>query len=257
VASGRGAKVGIVLVVLLMILGGVLFVVDRIAVNAAEDQIAKETKKELVSRQIETASDPTVAIDGFPFLTQVLDGKYKKITIAIERPLISGVQLDNLQIVATTVHAEARAVLNGTGTIVADQVSGTATIGWEAVRGLLEYAGVPTAIDPAKVELKVNNNEIQLRVPLSVNGVNFAVTAKGTLAVDSGKVRVKLTEVGSDAGSAPQVVQNLIKQYQDRLSVTIRIPAMPYRMVVNKVESSADGLLIIATAANVELAAAG
>jgi hypothetical protein len=246
-----------VLVVLLMILGGVLFVVDRIAVNAAEDQIAQETKKELVSRQIETASDPKVAIDGFPFLTQVLDGKYKKITIAIERPLISGVQLDNLQIVATTVHAEARAVLNGTGTVVADQVSGTATIGWDAVRGLLEYAGVPTGIDPSKVELKVNNNDIQLRVPLSVNGVNFAVTAKGTLAVDSGKVRVKLTEVGSDAGAAPQIVQNLIKQYQDRLSVTIRIPAMPYRMVVNKVESSAAGLLIIATAANVELAAAG
>lgn len=254
-AARRGAKVGIVLVVLLMILGGVLFVVDRVAVHAAEDQIAQETKKELVARQVETASDPKVTIAGFPFLTQVIDGRYQSISIAFDRPKINGVQLSGLQLVASTVRADARAVLDGTGDVVADEVTGTATMSWDAVRPLLEFAGVPSTIDPSKVELKVHNDQVQVRVPLSYNGLNFGVIARGNLAIDRGKLRLRLSEVASDAGAAPQIIQNLIKQYQNQLQVTIRVPAMPYKLVVNKVESSDAGLLMIATATNVQLAA--
>jgi hypothetical protein len=253
VAAGRGSKVGITLIVLVLILGGVLVIADRVAVNMAEAQIATQTKKELVARQIDTPNNPKVSIAGFPFLTQVLAGKYQKITIAIDHPKINGAQLDTLQLVASPVRADARAVLNGTGQVVADQVTGTATLGWDAVRPLLQLAGMPPGVDPSKVELNVNNDQIQLRVPVSYGGANFAVTAKGSLAVEAGKVRLKLDQVGSDAGAAPQVVQNIIKQYQDRLSVTIRVPAMPYKLVVNKVQTSSTGLLVIATATGVKL----
>lgn len=252
----RGSKVGIVLLVLLLILGGALVVADRVAAGAAEDQIAKQAKKELVARQITTDGDPKVSIAGFPFLWQVIDGKYKKITIDIARPKINNVQLEDLQIVAVTVRADAQAVLKGTGDVVADQVSGTASITWDSVRPLLSLAGVPSGVDPSKVELNVVDNKIQLKVPLSVNGYNFKLIANGTLVVDTGKVIVKLDDVSSDVGSVPQVVQNLIKQYQDRLSVTVRIPAMPYKLVVNKVQSTATGLMMIATASDVKLAGA-
>jgi hypothetical protein len=248
--------VGIVLLVLLLILGGALVVADRVAAGAAEDQIAQQAKKELVAREITTSGDPKVSIAGFPFLWQVIDGKYKKITIDIARPKINNVQLENLQIVASTVRADAQAVLNGTGDVVADQVSGTASITWASVRPLLQLAGLPSGVDPAKAELTVTNNKVQVKVPLSINGYNFKLIANGTLVVDTGKVLVKLDSVGSDVGSVPQVVQNLIKQYQDRLSVTVRIPAMPYKLVVNKVQSSDTGLVMIATAENVKLAGA-
>ena len=247
---------GIVLLVLLLILGGALVVADRVAAGAAEDQIAQQAKKELVAREITTSGDPKVSIAGFPFLWQVIDGKYKKITIDIARPKINNVQLENLQIVASTVRADAQAVLNGTGDVVADQVSGTASITWASVRPLLQLAGLPSGVDPAKAELTVVNNKVQVKVPLSINGYNFKLIANGTIVVDTGKVLVKLDSVGSDVGSVPQIVQNLIKQYQDRLSVTVRIPAMPYKLVVNKVESSDTGLVMIATADNVKLAGA-
>jgi hypothetical protein len=254
VARRRGAKAAIVLLVLLLILGVALVIADRVAAGAAEDQIAAQAKKELVAREVTTASDPKVDIAGFPFLWQVIDGKYEKITIDIERPKINNVQLENLRIVASTVRAEAQAVLNGTGDVVADQISGTASITWDSVRPLLQLAGVPSGIDPSKLDLQVVDNKIQLKVPLTVNGFSLTLTAKGTLVVDAGKVIVRLDEVDSDVGSVPQLVQNLIKQYQDRLSVTVRIPAMPYKLVVNKVETSSSGVTMIATAANVKLA---
>jgi hypothetical protein len=252
----RGGKVGIGLLVLLLIVLGVLVVVDRVAANAAEGQIAQQARKELTARQISTPTDPKVSIGGFPFLTQVLGGKYEKITIEIAQPKINNVQLDKLDVVATTVRADAQAVMKGTGDVVADKITGTATINWENVRPLLQLAGLPEGIDPSKVELKVANNQIQLRVPLTINGANFAVTAKGTLVVESGAVQVRLDEVGSDAGTAPPLVQNLIKQYQKQLTVRIKIPEMPFKLVINKVESSDAGLLMIASAANVKLGGA-
>jgi len=254
VARRRGSKAGIVLLVMLIVLVGVLFVADRIAANVAEDQIAQQAKKELAAREITETGDPKVSIAGFPFLTQVLDGKYKKITITFNRPKVNNVQLNDLKLVASTVRADAHAVLNGTGDVVADQVSGTATMTWEAVKPLLQLAGLPKGVDPAQADLKIVNNQATLTIPMSYSGFNFHLTAKGNLAVESGVVRVKLTEVTSDLGQTPPVVQSLIKQYQNQLTATIKIPAFPYKLVVNKVETSDAGLLAVATASNVKLA---
>src|SRR4029078_10968739 len=110
-----------------------------------------------------------------------------------------------------------RRVLNGTGEVVADKITGTATISWANVRPLLQLAGLPKGIDPSKAQLKVVNNQIQLRVPFSIGGQNFALTAKGTLIVNLGEVQIRLDEVGTDAGSAPPLAQDLIRQCPEQL----------------------------------------
>lgn len=252
-ALRRGSKVGIGLLVLLLVVLGVLVIVDRVAAGEAEAQIAKQTHKELTARDISTPSDPKVSIGGFPFLTQVLAGTYEKITIGIAQPKVNNVQLSSLDVVATTVRADAQSVLNGTGDVVADKITGTAAITWANVRPLLQLAGLPNGVDPSKVDLKVVNNQIQLRVPFTISGSTFALIAKGTLVVESGAVQVRLDEVGSDAGSAPAFVQNLIKRYQKQLTVRIKIPQMPFKLVVERVQSSAAGLTMIASGANVKL----
>jgi hypothetical protein len=251
--ASRGARISIVFVVLLMVLGGALFVVDRVAANAAEDRIAAEVKKELVARKVNSATDPEVRLGGFPFLTQVIDGRYEKITIDIDRPEIDLVKLTSLRVVATNVRADAGSLLRGTGDVVADRVTGTATMTWEQVRPLLELANLPSAVDPSAVDLKVLNNQVELRVPLAVQGFRTTIIAKGQVAIDAGKVRLRLTDVTTDTGNLPSVVQNLIRQYQQRLTVTIRVPALPYSLAVNKVESSDTGLLMTASADKVSL----
>jgi hypothetical protein len=253
----RGTKIWIGLLVLLLILGGGLFVADRVAANAAENQIAAQAKKEMVARNITAAADPEVHIGGFPFLTQVLNGVYERITITFDRPDINGVKLNSLELVASTVRADAAAVMRGTGDVVADKVTGTATMSWETVRAQVQLAGLPSGIDVSKVEVKVVDNKVQIRVPVSVPGVNFALRATGIMTVEAGKVHLQLTSVSSDLGDPPPIVQNFVKRYQDQLKATVNVPALPYKLVVNKIETSDAGVLMIATADKVTLASSG
>jgi hypothetical protein len=236
-----------------MVFGGVLFVVDRVAANAAEDRIAAEVKKELVARKVNSATDPEVRLSGFPFLTQVIGGRYERITIDIDRPEIDLVKLTTLRVVATDIRADARSLLRGAGDVIADRVTGTASMTWEQVRPLLELANLPTAVDPSVVDLKVLNNQIELRVPLAVSGFRTTIIAKGQVTIEAGRVRLRLTDVATDTGNLPAAAQNLIRQYQQRLTVTIRVPALPYSMVVNRVESSDTGLQMTASADKVSL----
>src|SRR2546430_5374974 len=140
-AASRGRKIWIVLLILVVVLGGLFVASDRIAAYAAERTIASQTKKELVARDITSPSDPTVAVGGFPFLTQVARGRYDKITIHVDHPTSQGVTLDALDITAKGVNASTDALMNGTGQITADDVSGTTSLGWDGVNKLMKTSG--------------------------------------------------------------------------------------------------------------------
>lgn len=256
--AGRGRKLGIGFVVLLVLLVGGLVVADRLAASAAAKQLAQQARNELVARQITSASGPTATIGGFPFLTQVLGGVYQKITIKVDQPEANGVKLRDITVVATSVHADAQAVLKGTGTITADKVIGTTNLDWDAVRSLIQLAKLPN-IDPKAIQLSVVNNQVEVRLPLSLSATQpVTLKATGTLQVAGGKVRIQLGGLTTEGASLPPlvdaVVRNYIKQNGDNLVATINVPAMPYELVIDKVETSEAGVLVKASAENVRLA---
>jgi hypothetical protein len=256
VATRRGAKIGIVLVVLAIILVGVLAVVDRIAAGAAEDRIVQETRTQLASNEVKYEGEPQVSITGFPFLTQVIGGEYEKITISLTKPQVNNVKLDTLTVEARAVKADAQDLLNGKGDVVAGVVAGNATMSWDNVRPLLVVAGLPSSIDPSLVGLRVVDNKIELRVPLAFQGIKVTLIAKGSMVVETGKVRLKLESVTTDQGNLPPQVNNLIKQYQNRLQISVNMPGLPYNLVVNSVQTTTTGLQVSASAADVKLTGA-
>jgi hypothetical protein len=250
---GRGGKVGITLLVILLVLVGALVAIDRIAVGAAEDRIAEQAAKEMVARDIVTSGDPRASIAGFPFLTQVAAGRYQKITIDVGQLETNGVRLDSLSLTARTVHADTRAVMNGTGEVTADRVTGTATMGWDAVREALEVANLP-GIDPSTVQVSVVNNQVEVLVPLPVSGAQATADAKGTVQLENGEIRVRITDFTVQGADVPPAVQYLADQIRDQLSVTLPVPAMPYQLTIDRVETTAAGVMITASADNVQLA---
>jgi hypothetical protein len=255
--AGRGRKLGIGFVVLVVLLLGGLVVADRLAAQAAAKQVAQQAQKELVARQIK-ADSPTATISGFPFLTQVLGGVYQKITIKVDQPEANGVKLRDITVVATSVHADAQAVLKGVGTVTADKVAGTANLDWDAVRGLIQLAKLPN-IDPKAIKLSVVNNQVEVRLPLNLPGDQpVTLKATGALQVADGKVRIKLggltTEGARLSPLLETLVRNYIQQHGDSLVATINVPAMPYQLVIDKVETSDAGVLVKASADNVRLA---
>jgi len=68
-----------ILLVVVVILGGLFVIVDRVAVNFAEGEAADRLKS---SENL--ASTPDVSIKGFPFLTQVASGSLDEVEVGIQ-----------------------------------------------------------------------------------------------------------------------------------------------------------------------------
>jgi hypothetical protein len=243
-----------VLLVVLALLAGLFVAADRLAAYAAERTIATQAKKELAAREIITPTEPTVGVDGFPFLTQVARGRYDKITIHLDQPSSQGVSLDLLDVTATGVNAPTSAIVNGTGTITADDINGVAVLNWTAVSKLMNASGFGGTNARASA---LPDGQVQVRVPVSVGGVNTTVVATGTLAVGQGVgkglVHVNITKVTTEGGDIPRVISDLIGAIKQDLSVDVRIPPLPYDLQVRSVKAAPQGLTVTAYAVHVPL----
>ena len=126
------------LAVLVIVLGIILGVIDRVGVQYAEQQVAKNVATELASRNI-TSAPPEVTITGFPFLTQVAKGNYDEIQLNL-RDLKGGtLPLPLLEVRAYDVRATVEGLRNGTEKAVATLVNGTGTLSYA---DLVEVSGL-------------------------------------------------------------------------------------------------------------------
>jgi hypothetical protein len=252
----RGRKGLVVLVVLLVVLGGLFVLADRVAANAAESRIADQAQSEMRQRNIVSASKPTASVGGFPFLTQVLAGTYKDVTIAVDQPQSGQTRLDKLTITASQVHAPLKTLTSGTGQVTADRVSGTFDLPWEVVRTLVDQSPLKQVpgLDVSQLKVTVDNGRLAMTAPISFGPLKLTLQASGTLTVDQGQVRLQIEKLSAGNGSANSVVPpSFIDRYKDMFNVRIAIPQMPYKLVVNKVTTTSKGITVTATAANVVL----
>jgi hypothetical protein len=246
---GRGLLIT-VLVLLIIIVAG-LVVLDRVGASYAERLIGDRVAQQ-VADQGARSDKPDVTIEGVPFLTQVADGTYQEIKIELTN--LSGdagqgktIKMPLLDIRAKDVQAPISTIRNG-GTIVATTVTGTGTIDYATVQGLVEQEGV-----------KLGEKDGKLTVTAPVQILNQTVTVNGTatLTVKNNIVSVHFESV--TAPDLPQIaiVQGLLTNYAKKLAVNVPIPALPLKLAVQKVEPTAGGLAITAGASNVPLNAGG
>jgi hypothetical protein len=232
-----------VLVVLVIVLGGLLLIADRAGAALAERTIGDQVKKEVAARGV-TSSEPDVTVGGFPFLTQVARGRYDKITIVMRDVAGQGVQLPRLDVEATDVTAGARTLMSGEGRVVAERVSGTATIGYASVADLIKQPGL---------RLSEQDGHLLVSVPVEVLGQKLTLTGTAALAMAGGKIRVRFHDLKADGVPDIPAAQSLINQIAERISVDVALPALPFDLAVQKVTPRPDGLAITATARGVPL----
>jgi hypothetical protein len=248
--SGRGRRGFTVLVVLLILIGGLLVAADRVAAYEAERTVARQAKQELAAQQISTAQDPVVHVEGVPFLTQVVHGRYEKITIDVVRPSARGITLDDLFVVATGVNASTSALLRGAGQITADNVTGTARLDWDSAQKLIDlsqFGGSGATVSA------LPDGQVQIKAPVTVANVLANLTATGTIQVTGDNAKVHITKVTVDGGGIPSVVQNVLGQITQQLSFTVKIPPLPYHLKVTDVQARPEGVTITAAATAVPI----
>ena len=132
---GRG---WIVLLVILVILGVLFVVVDRVAKAYAQNMIASKIQSDGFPKK------PSVAIQGFPFLTQVAERDIRTIDISADDVQEGKLDISSVQATATGVHINSS--FNG-ATI--DHISGTALITFSSIASATGAQGVTISADPS------------------------------------------------------------------------------------------------------------
>lgn len=248
-----GRRLLITFIVLLIIVGIILAVADRFGATYAE-RVISDRVAEQVANQDATSEKPDVTIEGVPFLTQVVKGEYQEIKIELRN--FSGpagnnqtIKMPLLDVRAKDVRAPLDTLRTRQGEIIATTVTGTGTV---------DYATLAELTNREGVKLGEKDGKLAVTAPLEV--LNQTVTINGTanLSVAEGNViRIKFDEVQAEGLPDISFVRNALNNYAKQISVDLKVPALPMKMVVQKVEPTPAGLVVTAGADEVPLNAGG
>jgi hypothetical protein len=238
--------------VLLIIVGGAAAVLDRFAASYAERMISDKVAEQ-VANQKATSDKPAVTIQGVPFLTQVLKGNYQEIKIELGNfagPAGDGktIQMPSLDIRALDVDAPIDTIRSGSGAIVASRVTGIGTI---------DYTQLAKLIDQPGLKLAAKNGKLVGSAPVQALGQTYDVSGEATLTVKGGVVQVRFSDVTAEGLPDIPLVRNLINGYAEKLAVDLKVPALPLKLALQKVEPQPDGLKVTAEAHDVSLNSGG
>jgi len=247
-----GRRLLTTLIVLLIIVGIILAVLDRFAASYAEGVISDRVAEQ-VANQKASSDKPDVTVEGVPFLTQVLAGKYQEIKIELRNFSAPAgndktVRMPLLDIRAKDVRAPLNTLRTRRGTIVATTVTGVGTIGYPQLTDLIGQKGLT---------LKESGGKLVGAAPVQALGQTFTITGAATLAVEDGVVQVRFSDVTAQGLPDVPLVRNIIDSYVQRLAVDLKVPALPLKLKVQKVQPTAAGLVVTAAASEVPLNAGG
>ncbi|MER7417903.1 DUF2993 domain-containing protein [Micromonospora peucetia] len=244
----RGRKVLITLVVLLLVLGGLIVVADRVAVGVAERAIADQVRQE-IAKQGAQSSAPEVEIGGAPFLTQVLDGRYERISIALRdvQGSVGGdaVALPKLDVDARNVRASLDTLRTGQGDVVAETVDGTGTISYDSLAKLLDRPGLT---------LGEQNGRLAVTAPVDILGQRLTVTGTADITVGKeGQVALRFNDLNAEGLPNLPLARTLLNNYARGISIDVPLPDLPFQLAVREVRPLPEGLTVTADARNVPI----
>jgi hypothetical protein len=207
------------LLVTIVVLAALFVAADRLAVHVAEGRLASA-----VASAQGAATDPTVTIRGFPFLTQAFGGEYDDIQIT-GRSLVRG------DLTADRVTAELRGVQLSLGDALAGRV-GLVPARSASVTALLLWDELENA---------------------SGQAVQMSAAAGGGVRVVTVVSGRQLTFVCEPSVQRGQLV--LVPRDVAGRTVRIGSPRLPFRMALSRTHVTATGIEVTASGRDVALTA--
>ncbi|WP_262061486.1 DUF2993 domain-containing protein [Streptomyces sp. STR69] len=244
----RGLRILLTVVVIL----GVLFVVvDRVAVYFAQDEAAGKVK---TSENL--ASTPDVSIKGFPFLTQVASGELDDVELGIKTyeattanttgSGTSTIRIDDLKADMKDVKFS-----NGYSTATAASATGSASIAYDQLlkAAKSEPTNIFTGVDAQVVNLSDGGDgKIKVDVKISVGGQETTYPVLSTVTVDGDTVKVH-------ADNLPKLVVDLAdSRIRSITDFQQTIDQLPGGVKLASVQAAKNGVEIKVKGSNVRLA---
>lgn len=224
----RRRRRGLGCLIALAILVALLIGADRIAASVTENQLAGKIQ---TSQQL--SQKPSVSIDGFPFLTQVISRNFGHATVDIDNFTSRGVPIQHI-------HADLRGVhvSSGYNSATVDTLTGTATLSYDQVASALSKdAGI------GQINLSQGTGN-QVKASYGIAGIN--VSADVTVSLLSGNqlefkttaVHTPLSGLGINTGG---------------FDVKVPLGGMPFGMQLKDLQVTPTGVDISASGQNVQL----
>jgi hypothetical protein len=216
-----------VLVALLVVILVILGIGDQVAKGYAQDRIASQIQSSGLSAK------PSVGIEGWPFLTQVLAHDVKTIDISANNVTASGSKIPfNFTAKATGVHLNSS--LNGA---TVDHINGKVTFTYKALDSYLGTAiGIP-GLSGISITPEPADGPNAVKADAGIGSVTATVVKTGAseITIKFGSLGGLASLLGS-AGSIPDQV--------------IEIPKLPGGLVLGSPTATSQGVVIPASASN-------
>lgn len=234
-------------VVIVVVLGVLAVVADRVGAWFAERAVADKVADELASNQIDSGP-PDVKVEGVPFLTQVTSGRYEQVTVVLREISSSEVQLREVTLVASGVTVTADTLISGEGPIDAERIDGTATISYADLAQLTGVDNLELGPEPG--------GGIQVRLPTEVADQEATLAGTAEVAVADGAVQVRVEElrVEEPPSGLPPGAESVIQELRAQLQLDVALPPLPYGLTVEAVRTGPGGVVVEVTATDVALA---
>lgn len=230
-----------------------LVVVDRVAAWQGQRVVADQVDAELASNGIDSAPSE-VTIEGVPFLTQVVAGRYESVTVRLRDVGTSGIRLPLVELTATGVTAEVATLLQREGPVDAERVAGTATVGYASVAALPELED-EFGDGVGDVELSPGaDGRLRIRLPADLFATEVTLVGTADVTAVDGAVRVEVDSLAVEESSGlPPGGDAVVEEIARRLSVEVPLPPLPYGLAVESVRAGEAGLAVAISAENVPL----
>lgn len=243
-----------ILLIVVVILGGLFVVADRVAVYFAEDEAASRLKT-----TENLASTPDVSIKGFPFLTQAASGELDDVEVGIkDYEANTGTGTGGSSAGPKTIRIDdLKADMKGVtfsgdySSATASTATGTATIAYDEL--LKAAKSQPTDIFRGVTAQVVGlsdggNGKIKVDVKVSAAGASQTYPVLSTVAVDGDTVKVH-------ADNLPKLVIELAdSRIRSITDFQQTIDQLPGGVKLDSVQAAKDGVDITVKGSNVRLA---
>jgi hypothetical protein len=230
--GGSGARSALAFVLVGVLLAALFVAGDRVAVAVTDSQVSRRLQGELG-----TPTRPSVKIEGFPFLTQLVRMTLRSVHVVAADVTPAGAEETPLEEIDLRLHGVTSK--DRFQTLSAERVDGTATLDYPTAQRL---TGLMLAYAPdGRIEISVQTKIVTVPVTAKIVGVPEVDVADQTLSIGDPEITVAGVEVPERTAQA--LLETLIKP--------VPITGVPFGLKLGKITPTPDGLVSVVTGENV------
>jgi hypothetical protein len=229
------------LLIVLVVLAILFTAADRISVAVAQSQAASriQSSKGLNKK-------PSVSIEGFPFLTQLLSRNLDEVKLSADGLTVGGGSGN--QVTLQSFHADLHGVRlqNGFSSATVSSATGTAVI---------SYADLSTALPNHLTASYGGNGRVRLTGTEDVSGLSFQGTAAAKVSVTSGD-SIGLSDVSvENISGAPGPLGGLAGTALTELldNTTLKFNGIPVGLRLEAIAAQPDGVQVTLSGSDLNL----